>query len=139
MKDTPLDIHGCLEFLLNNKGMTVYGLSKELGFDKPAKLYSILNRRTRPSYATLTSLTSQFEDLNGDWLLRGTGEPFHRPDRELSNSQLDSLKERNRQLEKQVADRDDTIELLRQQVLILREMVSHAQRNGAVRGSQALI
>jgi len=138
MKDTPLDIHGCLEFLLDNKGMTVYGLSKELGFDKPAKLYSILNRRTKPSYATLTSLTNQFEDLNGDWLLRGTGEPFHRPNSELSKSQLDLLKERNRQLEKQVADRDDTIELLRQQVLILREMVSHAQRNGAVRGSEVL-
>jgi len=138
MKDTPLDIHGCLEFLLDNKGMTVYGLSKELGFDKPAKLYSILNRRTKPSYATLMSLTNQFEDLNGDWLLRGTGEPFHRSNSELSKSRLDLLKERNRQLEKQVADRNDTIELLRQQVLILREMVSHAQRNGAVRGNEVL-
>jgi hypothetical protein len=131
MNDKPLDIHECLEYILKAKGMTIYGLSKELGFDKPAKLYTILNRRTKPSYETLVSITQRFEDLNGDWLLRGTGSPFVRPAAETTtnDTQLELLKERNQGLEKQVADRDETIELLKQQILILREVISHSHRN----------
>ncbi len=138
MKDTPLDIHQCIEFLLEDKGMTVYGLSKELGFDKPAKLYTILNRRTKPSYDTLVSITNRFENLNGDWLLRGTGEPFMSQNGDLSNTHSDFLSERNRNLEKQIADRNDTIELLKQQIMILREVINHAHRNGAIRGNEVL-
>ncbi len=138
MKDTPLDIHECIEFLLEDKGMTVYGLSKELGFDKPAKLYTILNRRTKPSFDTLVSITNRFEEINGDWLLRGTGEPFIGQNGDVSKKQSDFLGERNRHLEKQIADRNDTIELLRQQILILREMVNHAHRNGAAQKNGVL-
>ena len=138
MKDTPLDIHECIEFLLADKGMTVYGLSKELGFDKPAKLYTILNRRTKPSYDTLVSITNRFENLNGDWLLRGKGEPFVESNSGVQKDSSDLLSERNRHLEKQIADRNDTIELLRQQILILREMVNHAHRNGTVRRNEVL-
>lgn len=138
MKDTPLDIHECIEFILENKGMTVYGLSKELGFDKPAKLYTILNRHTKPSYATLVSIINRFENLNGDWLLRGKGEPFNKINGSEPKDPSEFLSERNRNLEKQIADRNDTIELLRQQILILREMVNHAHRNGTARGRQVL-
>ncbi|MBU1822641.1 MAG: helix-turn-helix domain-containing protein [Bacteroidetes bacterium] len=131
MSDKPLDIHERLEYILKAKRMTIYGLSKELGFDKPAKLYTILNRRTKPSYETLVSITQRFEDINGDWLLRGTGTPFLRPTSEAAanSTQIDLLKERNQGLEKQVADRDETIELLKQQILILREVISHSHRN----------
>lgn len=138
MKDKPLDIHQCIEFLLQDKGMTVYGLSKELGFDKPAKLYTILNRRTKPSYDTLVSITNRFEDLNGDWLLRGTGEPFNKLNGSAPKGQPEFLSERNRHLEKQIADRNDTIELLKQQIMILREVINHAHRNGAIRGNEVL-
>ncbi len=138
MKDTPLDIHECIEFLLQDKGMTVYGLSKELGFDKPAKLYTILNRRTKPSYDTLVSITNRFEDLNGDWLLRGTGEPFISSSSNASKDQSDFLSERNRNLEKQIADRNETIELLKQQIMILREVINHSHRNGTSRRNEVL-
>ena len=138
MKDTPLDIHECIEFLLQNKGMTVYALSKELGFDKPAKLYTILNRRTKPSYDTLVSITNRFDNLNGDWLLRGTGEPFIESNGNAPKKQPDILSERNRHLEKQIADRDDTIELLKQQIMILREVINHSHRNGAARKNEVL-
>ncbi|GHB76407.1 hypothetical protein [Persicitalea jodogahamensis] len=138
MKDTPLDIHECIEFLLQDKGMTVYGLSKELGFDKPAKLYTILNRRTKPSYDTLVSITNRFENLNGDWLLRGKGEPFINSSTSVSKDQPDFLSERNRNLEKQLADRNETIELLKQQIMILREVINHSHRNGAIRKGELL-
>jgi hypothetical protein len=130
MTNTPLDIHECLEYILKTKGMTIYGLSKELGFDKPAKLYTILNRKTKPSYETLVSITQRFKDLNGDWLLRGIGEPFERPVAEpVAGGQLEVLKERNQGLEKQIADRDETIELLKQQILILREVINHSHHS----------
>ncbi|MPR32704.1 helix-turn-helix transcriptional regulator [Salmonirosea aquatica] len=130
MKDSVLDIHECIEFILQAKGMTVYALSKELGFDKPAKLYTILNRRTKPSYETLVSITRRFEDVNGDWLLRGTGDPFVAPQKnESSSNQTDLLRERTRSLQNQIADRDETIELLKQQIMILREVINHSHRN----------
>jgi hypothetical protein len=132
MKDAPLDIHECIEYLMQKKGMTVYGFSKELGFDKPAKLYTILNRRTKPSFDTLTSIVRRFEDVNGNWLLRGTGEPFIKQKDEASLGQLELLKERNRNMEKQIAERDETIELLKQQIMILREVINMSHRPKAV-------
>ena len=130
MKDPRLDIHECIEFILQAKGMTVYALSKELGFDKPAKLYTILNRRTKPSYETLVSITRRFEDVNGDWLLRGTGTPFVSPkNSDAPDGQNELLRERNRSLQTQIADRDETIELLKQQIMILREVINHSHRN----------
>lgn len=132
MKDNPLDIHECIEYLMRTKGMTVYGLSKELGFDKPAKLYTILNRRTKPSYDTLISITNRFEDLNANWLLRGTGDPFANPKPEANLNQLELTQERNRSLEEQVTNRNETIELLKQQIMILREVINHSHRSEAV-------
>jgi len=130
MKDPRLDIHECIEFILEAKGMTVYALSKELGFDKPAKLYTILNRRTKPSYETLVSITRRFEDINGDWLLRGTGTPFISPkNSDPSDNQAEILRERNRSLQTQITDRDETIELLKQQIMILREVINHSHRS----------
>ena len=130
MKDTRLDIHECIEFIMQTKGMTVYGLSKELGFDKPAKLYTILNRRTKPSYETLVSITRRFEDLNGDWLLRGTGSAFaSQKKHDTPDNQTELLNERNRSLQTQIADRDETIELLKQQIMILREVINHTHRS----------
>ncbi len=130
MKDPRLDIHECIEFIMQTKGMTVYALSKELGFDKPAKLYTILNRRTKPSYETLVSIMRRFEDLNGDWLLRGTGSPFTSlKEYEAPDHHTELLHERNRSLQTQIADRDETIELLKQQIMILREVINHTHRS----------
>lgn len=126
MKDTPLDIYQCIEFLLKEKDMTIYALSKELGFDKPAKLYTILNRKTKPSYDTLMSITQRFKDLNGDWLLRGMGSPFLHPAGGAPEGLIEVMKERNNSLQRQLNDRDETIELLKQQILILREVINHS-------------
>lgn len=132
MKDTPLTIYECIEYLLKEKEMTIYGLSKELGFDKPAKLYTILNRKTKPSYDTLVSITQRFKDVNGDWLLRGTGAPLLRPGEDIQQGQVQVMKERVRSLESQLSDRDETIELLKQQILILREVINHSHRGQVV-------
>ncbi|TDB62370.1 hypothetical protein [Arundinibacter roseus] len=134
MKDSTLDIYECIEFLMESKKMTVYGLSKTLGFEKPAKLYTILNRRTKPSFDTLVSITRRFEDVNGDWLLRGTGDPFlikNTPNTLITNpiTEIEVLHERTKNLEKQVADRDEVIDLLKQQIMILREVINHSHHN----------
>ncbi|WP_247236316.1 hypothetical protein [Telluribacter sp. SYSU D00476] len=142
--DNPSDIYGCLEYIMASKGLTAYALSKELGFDKPAKLYTILRRKTKPSYETLISIVNRFDDINGDWLLRGSGEPFksrqsHPANKSAeSTSQADSaapsnevivLRERNNMLERQLSDRDDTIQLLKQQIMILREVIHREPGN----------
>ncbi|HEV7349050.1 hypothetical protein [Telluribacter sp.] len=147
--DTPSDIYGCLEYIMQTKGLTAYGLSKELGFDKPAKLYTILRRKTKPSYETLISIVNRFDDINGDWLLRGAGEPFKTNQATPGGKQADSssqphteqsgpsnetliLREHNRLLERQLTDRDDTIQLLKQQILILREVIHREPGNLSV-------
>ncbi|GAB2778752.1 hypothetical protein GCM10027275_22760 [Rhabdobacter roseus] len=136
------DIHECLEHIMQQKGLTAYALSKELGFDKPAKLYTILRRKTKPSYETLVSILTRFEDLNGDWLLRGKGEPFKTTQTHIVSQNPDGskvsittseqsgpstealvLRERAHMLEKQLGDREDTIQLLKQQIMILREVI----------------
>ncbi|GAB3174168.1 hypothetical protein [Telluribacter humicola] len=139
------DIYGCLEYIMASKGLTAYALSKELGFDKPAKLYTILRRKTKPSYETLISIVNRFEDINGDWLLRGAGEPFKstqlrtagkstesptsQTDSSATSSELVVLRERNNMLERQLSDRDDTIQLLKQQIMILREVIHREPGN----------
>jgi hypothetical protein len=138
----PRDIYACLEHIMETKGLTAYALSKELGFDKPAKLYTILRRKTKPSYETLISILNRFDDINGDWLLRGAGEPFKTTHTQVETTQPNAatvtisqtehtgtssetlvLRERTSMLERQLSDRDETIQLLKQQIMILREVI----------------
>jgi hypothetical protein len=137
------DIYDRLSHVMEAKRLTAYRFSKELGFDKPAKLYSILRRKTKPSFETLVSIATTYEDIDCNWLLRGTGEAFRgestvsvtAPDLgeltltlkespgQASEQRLELLQERAELLKKQVADRDDVILHLKEEILFLREMV----------------
>ena len=133
-----MDIYERLDYLMKAKNLTAYRLSKELGYNKPGTFYAILSRKVKPSYDTLTAILAHYNDLNGDWLLRGTGEAFKDSTstallqasdmrREvvitdgLPGQQL--LQERIVSLEQQLRDREEIIALLKQQILQL------AQRN----------
>jgi transcriptional regulator with XRE-family HTH domain len=128
-----MDIYERLDYLMKAKNLTVYRLSKELGFAKPGAFYAIRSRKVKPSYDTLTALLSRYDDLNGDWLLRGVGEAFKAAPASPSGSgatladegilSVHSLQERVAALEQQVRDRDEIIALLKQQVLLMKELL----------------
>lgn len=139
-----MDIYERLDYLMKAKNLTAYRLSKELGYNKPGTFYAILSRKVKPSYDTLTAILTKYDDLNGDWLLRGTGDAFKQPgsmillegvenrrDVVLTEAQPDSqlLQERIASLERQLRDREEIIALLKQQILLLREL---AQRTAPV-------
>jgi transcriptional regulator with XRE-family HTH domain len=142
-KDTKT-IFNRLALLIESKKMTPYGFSKELGFDKPAKLYTILKGKVKPSYDTLETILTKFEDVSAEWLLRGDGEPAritHTLSLKGANgttieasaqitalpSQSDNkvlvLEEQKKGLERLLDEREQTILLLKDQILILREVI----------------
>jgi len=138
-----MDIYERLDYLMKAKNLTAYRLSKELGYNKPGTFYAILSRKVKPSYDTLTAILTKYDDLNGDWLLRGTGEAFKNSastallqmsetHREVlvaespSNPAPQLLQERIAALEQQLRDREEIIVLLKQQILLLKEL---AQRS----------
>ena len=136
-----MDINERLDYLMKAKNLTAYRLSKELGYNKPGTFYAILSRKVKPSYDTLTAILTKYDDLNGDWLLRGTGEAFKnsastallqtiagQQEIVLTESQPNSslLQERIASLEQQLRDREEIIVLLKQQILLLKEL---AQRH----------
>lgn len=139
------DIYARLTHLMETKRLTAYRFSKELGFDKPAKLYTILRRKTKPSFETLVAIATTYQDIDCNWLLRGTGDAFRdsvvsvtatdlpeltltlteakSPEAALSEERMEMVQERIDSLKKQVLDRDDVILHLKEEILFLREMV----------------
>lgn len=139
------DIYERLTHLMETKRLTAYRFSKELGFDKPAKLYTILRRKTKPSFETLVAIATTYQDIDCNWLLRGTGDAFRDspvsvtasdlPELTLTlkesksaesvraEERLEMIQERAELLKKQVLDRDDVILHLKEEILFLREMV----------------
>jgi transcriptional regulator with XRE-family HTH domain len=138
-----------LAYLIESKKMTPYGFSKELGFDKPAKLYTILRGKVRPSYDTLETILTKFEDVSAEWLLRGYGDPVRivntlsvkekdgmtsieaTTQLTASNNQHDKmlLEEQKKGLERLLDEREQTILLLKDQILILREVIQQTRSN----------
>ncbi len=135
-----MDIYERLDYLMKAKNLTVYRLSKELGYAKPGTFYAIRSRKVKPSYDTLTAILTRYDDLNGDWLLRGIGDAFkadastallraaesHQDLSGLDDSPTQALHERITSLEQQLRDREEIIALLKQQILLMKEL---AQRN----------
>lgn len=143
-----MDIYERLDYLLKTKQMTAYRLSKELGYSKPGTFYAIMSKKVKPSYDTLTAILTRYDDINGDWLLRGTGEAFKTAHispasttitlpikvteilREPTDTnQLNLLTERVSSLEHQLQDREEIIQLLKQQILLLRELMQRQMVN----------
>lgn len=138
-----------LAYLIESKKMTPYGFSKELGFDKPAKLYTILRGKVRPSYDTLETILTKFEDVSAEWLLRGYGDPVRivntlsvkekdgvtsieaTSQLTASNNHHDKmlLEEQKKGLERLLDEREQTILLLKDQILILREVIQQTRSN----------
>ncbi len=138
-----------LAYVIESKKMTPYGFSKELGFDKPAKLYTILRGKVRPSYDTLETILTKFEDISAEWLLRGYGDPVRiintvsvkekdgltsieaTTQLTASNNQHDKmlLEEQKKGLERLLDEREQTILLLKDQILILREVIQQTRSN----------
>ncbi|MCY7349509.1 MAG: helix-turn-helix domain-containing protein [Cytophagaceae bacterium] len=138
-----MDIYERLDFLLKTKQMTAYRLSKELGYAKSGTFYAIMSKKVKPSYDTLTAILTRYDDINGDWLLRGTGEAFKtahtRPgtttttlpinvtenlkETTAATAQLSLLTERVVALGQQLQDREEIIQLLKQQILLMRELM----------------
>lgn len=127
-------IYERLSHLIQSKKLTPYRFSQELGFSKPAKLYSILKGKTQPSYDTLLSIASVYDDLDCNWLLRGTGNIFIQtlptyPSEAINAetngplSGLELLQKQIQFLEKQVHDRDEVIALLKEQIVVLRDVI----------------
>lgn len=138
-----------LAYLIESKKMTPYGFSKELGFDKPAKLYTILRGKVRPSYDTLETILTKFEDISAEWLLRGDGDPVRiinkisvkggngSPTIESTTEittqathydhKIMVLEEQKKGLERLLDEREQTIMLLKDQILILREVIQQTR------------
>lgn len=130
------DIFYRLTHLMQLKKLTPYAFSKELGFSKPAKLYAILHKKAKPSFDTLLTIATRYDDVSCDWLLRGLGEPVRvlemTPiivrDNRASDSELQMATERHNMMQKQLEDRNETIELLKQQIMLLREVIQRDLR-----------
>ncbi|MES2731909.1 MAG: S24 family peptidase [Bacteroidota bacterium] len=71
-----MDISERVTALLAALNMTPYQLAKELGYKAPEKIYTIINRKSKPGFDTLTDILTRFTELNSEWLMRGEGEMF---------------------------------------------------------------
>ncbi len=128
-------IYERLSHLIQLKKLTPYRFSQELGFSKPAKLYSILKGKTQPSYDTLTSIATVYHDLDCNWLLRGTGQTYITLTPVVPSESINAetegpllgvelLQKQIQFLEKQVSDRDEVIALLKEQIIVLRDVIN---------------
>lgn len=71
-----MDINDRITALVNELGMSAYQFAKELGYDRPEKIYTILNKRNKPGYDTLADILNHFQQVNAEWLMLGKGEMF---------------------------------------------------------------
>lgn len=71
-----MDINDRVATLINKLNMTAYQFAKELGYDRPEKIYTILNKRNKPGYDTLADILNHFTQVNAEWLMLGNGEMF---------------------------------------------------------------
>ncbi|MBD0260704.1 MAG: LexA family transcriptional regulator [Cytophagales bacterium] len=65
-----------LSRLIDSLGLTTYQFSKALGYDRPEKIYAVVNGKTKPSFDTLSAITDTFKQVNPKWLLNGEGDMF---------------------------------------------------------------
>ncbi|QHT70953.1 hypothetical protein GXP67_32055 [Rhodocytophaga rosea] len=71
-----MEINDRITALVNELGMSAYQFAKELGYDRPEKIYTILNKRNKPGYDTLVDILSHFQQVNAEWLMLGKGDMF---------------------------------------------------------------
>lgn len=63
-----------LEFSASKGFKNLNDFSNYVGFKSPEKLYRLgRNEKNKPSYDILFQIANKFEDLNLNWLIKGTG------------------------------------------------------------------
>src|SRR3954447_23586903 len=73
-----MDISERISALLTALNMTPYQFAKELNYKAPEKIYTIINRKSKPGFDTLTDILTRFDQLSSEWLMRGEGEMFRK-------------------------------------------------------------
>ena len=82
----------------------------------PTVIYNIVSaRKSKPSFDVLEKILLSFDNINSDWLIRGKGEMFIKPD-EKANA-----KEEIRYLKKLVSSQEKTIQVLEKQINLLEQ------------------
>lgn len=120
-----MDIADRLQELLTFWKLNPNQFAKELGYERPEKIYGILNKKFKPSFDTLMDIVKHYPQVNANWLLRGEGSMFMED--EKSNSQTTSLEAQKikwleaqlTEKDKQLADKERIIALLEKQIKLL--------------------
>ena len=101
--------------------------AKELGYERPEKIYGILNKKFKPSFETLMDILLRYEQVNANWLLKGEGRMFQDEQQAISNASNNTLEAQKlkwleaqiAEKDKQLADKERIIAILEKQVALL--------------------
>ncbi len=127
-----MDIADRLQELLTFWKLNPNQFAKELGYERPEKIYGILNKKFKPSFETLMDIITQYPQVNANWLLKGEGNMFNQEDKPSSPSasleaqKINWLEVQITEKEKQLADKERIIALLEKQILLLEKNNWHS-------------
>lgn len=106
-----------LAYFIELVGMRPAEFSREVGYKRPDKIYHAIDNKFKLSLESLEEVAARFPELNLDWLIRGVGEP-------LKSNEPKPIPNPNELLvliEKQFVLQQEAMELLRQQLQVVRE------------------
>ena len=112
-----------LAYFIELVGMRPAEFSREVGYKRPDKIYHAIDNKFKLSLESLEDIAVRFPDLNLDWLIRGEGEPLKSnepkliPKIELNPNELLLL------VEQQILLQQEAMELLRQQVESVKQIL----------------
>jgi transcriptional regulator with XRE-family HTH domain len=119
-----------LSKLIEALEMSASQFARELGYERPEKVYAMLKGKFLPSYDTLLAILDRFGEVNVDWLVRGRGSMFVKetlreadialPVKKTTEEKiLPALSEKIKLLESQLTDKEKIIKLLEKQLKLL--------------------
>jgi hypothetical protein len=120
-----MDIADRLQELLGVLKLNPNQFAKEMGYERPEKIYGILSKKFKPSFDTLMDIVLRYSQVNANWLLRGEGSMFI--EEEKNNIQTTSLEAQKVkwmeaqivEKDKQLVDKERIIALLEKQIQLL--------------------
>jgi hypothetical protein len=126
-----MDIADRLQQLLGVLKLNPNQFAKELGYERPEKIYGILNKKFKPSFDTLMDIVTHYPQVNANWLLRGESSMFTAD--EKSNSEATSLEAQKikwlelqlAEKDKQLTDKERMMAILEKQVALLEKIVEN--------------
>jgi hypothetical protein len=123
-----MDIADRLQELLNIWKLNPNQFAKELGYERPEKIYGILSKKFKPSFDTLIDIITQYPQVNANWLLKGEGSMFKEteapgsPSSTLEAEKIKWLEVQITEKEKQLADKERIIAILEKQIALLEKI-----------------